>query len=163
MGCGEEGVKESRPAPRRVFRGRAPNSNECLCPPNENCAPPSEDCALKELTGSGLLECKSRPKLVFGTRIYVIFVDLHRILQNFWDEDRKIFLMSAEKSLWFLVKTFFLWRSPCSYDPDWEKLLVPPCPSQIHINKLLVPPQNLFLPIQSRSAGVGPARNRNPN
>ena len=36
--------------------------------------------------------------------------------------------------------------SPCSFDPDWDKFLVPPCPSRIHINKLFVPPQNLFLP-----------------
>ena len=40
-----------------AYRGRAP--------PNENCALPSEDCAPKKLTGSGLLDCKSRPKLVF--------------------------------------------------------------------------------------------------
>ena len=49
------------------------------------------------------------------------------------------------------------WSSPCSFDPDWDKFLVPPCPSRIHINKLLVPPQNLFLPPQSRYPGAGPA------
>ena len=53
------------PAPRGANRGRAPPT-DCLCPPNENCAPPpSEDCAPKKLTGLGLLERKSRSKLVF--------------------------------------------------------------------------------------------------
>ena len=45
-----------------VFRGRAPQMTACA-PPSENCASPSEDCAPKKLTGSGLLECKSRPKI----------------------------------------------------------------------------------------------------
>ena len=43
------------------------------------------------------------------------------------------------------------------FDPDWDKFLVFQCPSQIHMNKLLVPPQNLFLPPQSRYRGAGPA------
>ena len=57
-----------------AFRGRAP-PNELLCPPREDCAP-------KNLTGSGLLEQKSRPEtpeFVFTARIFVIFVDSHRI------------------------------------------------------------------------------------
>ena len=74
---------------------------------------PSEDCAPKKLTGSGLLECKSRPKLVFGSGIFVIFVDWHWISWHFWDEalfflkitcfrPEKLFefLISAGKSLW---------------------------------------------------------------
>ena len=81
-------------------------------------------------------------------------------------------LISAGKPLAISVKTFFFlfgdhlnsagktaWisnigrkipltfcSSPCLFDPDWDKFLVPPCPSRIHINKLLVPIQNLFLP-----------------
>ena len=114
-------------------------------PPNENCAPPSEDCAPKELTKSALLECKSRPKLVF-------FVDWQRISWRFWDEDLFFFWRSpvfggknclklrlrAENSLQFQWRPFF-WRSPfsgrkiplklcfspCSFDPDWDKFLVP--------------------------------------
>ena len=75
-------------------------------------------------------------------------------------------LISAGKSLRISVKTFFLqitcfgpeksfeflisagkslWIS-CSFDPDWDKFLVPPCPSRIHINKLIVHPQNWYLP-----------------
>ena len=60
------------PAPRGAFRGRAP-PNDCLCPTKRKLCPPSEDCAPKKLTGPGLLECKLGPKLVFFTRIFVIF------------------------------------------------------------------------------------------
>ena len=70
----------SGPAPRGAFRAVPPKW--LLVPPNENCDPPSEDCAPKKLTGSGLMEFKSRPKtpkLVFTARIFVIFVDSHRI------------------------------------------------------------------------------------
>ena len=60
------------PAPRGAYLGGAPQTTACT-PPNENCAPTSEDCAPKKLTGSGLLECRSRPKLVFATGVFVIF------------------------------------------------------------------------------------------
>ena len=70
------------PAPRGCIPGPCP-PNDCLCPPKRKlCPPPSEDYAPKKLTGSGLLECKSRsetPKLVSTARIFVIFVDSHRI------------------------------------------------------------------------------------
>ena len=139
------------------------------------------------------MKCKSRPKLVFATGIFVIFVNWHRISWHFWDEDLLFFgdqlysagktfefLISARKFLRISVKTFFFWRSPvfgrknvwisdfhrkiplniwsssCSFDSKWDKFLVPPCPSRIHINKLLLPPQNLFLPSQSRYPGAGP-------
>ena len=168
-------IQGSRPGATGGIPGRAP-PKWLLVPP-----PPSEDCATKNLTDSGLLECKSTPKLVF-------FVDWHRISWHFWDEDlfSEIthfrpekpleFLISAEKSLANLEKTFSflleitcfrpenflqIWRrpffvfgdhlqktawisdfcrkiplnlcsSPCSSDPDWDKFLVPPCPSRIH-------------------------------
>ena len=142
----------SGPAPREAFRGRAP-SNDCLCPPNENCAPPSEDCAPKKLTGSGLLECKSRPetpKLVFTARIFVIFVDSHRISYNFWDED--LFFWSSLKNLWkiarvlrrqpefveiFELKTFFwggftlfVWSALEWISRAPKNLFLPPPPPQ---------------------------------
>ena len=134
-------------------------------PPNENCAPPSGDSAPKKLTGSGLLERKSRSKLVF-------FVDWHQILWRFWDEDRFLFftfedhLFSAGKTAWIsdfgrkipcnLSEDLFFgdhlfsagkttWTSdfgrkipltfcssPCLFDPEWDKFLVPQCPSRIH-------------------------------
>ena len=82
------------------------------------CAPPSEDCAPKKLTGSGLLECKSRPKtpkLLFTTLelaskncFFVVFVDSRRISLNFWDED------------------FFIWSLSFLLDSHLNKLLVPP-------------------------------------
>ena len=132
------------PAPRGANRGRAPQLTAC--------APPSEDCAPKKLTGSWLLERKSRSKLVF-------FVNWHQILWSFWDENLFFFfgehvfekplkiLISAGKSLAISVKTFFsFWRSsdfgrkipltfcssPCLFDPDWDKFLVPPSPSRIY-------------------------------
>ena len=105
-------------------RGRAP-PNDCLCPPNENSAPPSNDCAPKKLTRSGLLKCKSRPKLVFATGIFVIFVDWHRISWHFGDEDLFFFgdhLFSAGKTARIpdfgrkiscnFSEDLFLWRSP---------------------------------------------------
>ena len=140
------------PAPRGGIAGPCPQMTACA-PPNENYAPRGEDCALKKLTGSGLLECKSRPKLVFATVIFVLFMDWHRISWHFWDDDLFLFgdhLFSAGKTAW--IPDFGrkiplnLWSSPCSFDPDWDKFLVPPCPSRIHTNKLLVPPKNLFLP-----------------
>ena len=105
-----------------AFRGRAPPKWLLAPPPNENCAQPSEDCAPKKLTGLGLLECKSRPKLVFAISIFVIFVGWHRISGYFWDEDLSFFFfeitrfrpektfevsISAGKSLRISVKTFF--------------------------------------------------------
>ena len=127
--------------------------------------PLSEDCALKKLTGSGLLECKLRPKLVF-------FVDWQRILWRFWDEDHffEDHLFSASKTAWicnFGRKIFcnfsedlFFWRSPvsgrkiplnlcfspCSLDPDWDKFLVPRALLEFTQNKLLVPPKIYFCP-----------------
>ena len=80
---------------RGAFRGRAP-ANDCLCPPNENCAPYKRGLCPEEINRLGAPECKSRPKtpkLVFTARIFVIFVDSHRI------------------SLTFATKTFFFWSS----------------------------------------------------
>ena len=80
-----------------------------------------------------------------------------------FSEDLFVFgdhLFSAGKTAW--IRDFGwkiplnLWSSPCSFHPDWYKFLMPPCPSRIHTNKLLVPPQNLFLPPQSRCPGAGP-------
>ena len=105
--------------------GPCPQMTACAHP-NENCAPPSEDCASKKLTGSGLLECKSRPKLVFATGIFVIFVDWYRIWCHIWDEDlffleitcfwpkRPLkFTISAGKFLRISVKTFFFLEKTC--------------------------------------------------
>ena len=68
------------------YRDRTPQLTACA-PQTKIVPPPSEDCAPKKLTGSGLLERKSRSKLVF-------FVEWHQILWRFWDED------------------LFFWRSP---------------------------------------------------
>ena len=135
--------------------GAVPPQMTACAPPNENCATPSEDCAPKKLTSLGLLEWKSMPKLVFTTSIFVIFVDWHRISWHFWDEDLFFFLLEItcfrpEKNVW--ISDFSrkiplnFWSALCSFDPDWDKFLVSPCPSGIHINKLLVPPKIYFWP-----------------
>ena len=93
-------------------------------------------------------------------------MDPHRILYNFWDEGLCFLFWSSLKTSWKIARTLrrqsefveifelwtffylwnfwtedlFFWSSPCSFDPQWNKFLVPPCPSRIHINKLLVPP-----------------------
>ena len=47
----------------------------------------------------------------------------------------------------FRTEDFFFWSSPFSFDPH----------CRIHTNKVLVPPQNLFIPPpQSRCSGAGP-------
>ena len=105
--------------------------------------------------------------LEFQWRPFFFFFWDHPISagKNVWISD-----FGRKKSLLISVKTFFFGRSPvfgrknvsisdcsrkiplnfwslhCSFDPDWDKFFVPPCPSPIHIIKLLVPPQNLFLP-----------------
>ena len=93
------------------------------------CTFPSEDCASKKFTGSGLLECKSRPKtrklvlivLEFASKncFFVAFVDSHRISWNFEDEDLFIIIIfglhlrirgtsqNDYENLW----TFLNWRS----------------------------------------------------
>ena len=78
------------------------------------------------------------------------------------------FAISGGKSYAISVKTFFLRSpvsnrkillnlciSPYSLDPDWSKFSCPHAPLEFTKNKLLVPPQNLFLRPQSRYAGAG--------
>ena len=96
-------IQGSRPgATGGMLPGRAP-------PQMTACAPPSEDCGPKKFTGSGLLECKSRPKLVF-------FVDWHRISWHFWDENLFSFFgdhpFSAGKTAWI---SDFGRKIPCKF------------------------------------------------
>ena len=98
---GKEQNKELSVQARRYegggHSGVVPPQMTACAPPNENCAPPSKDCAPKQLTDSGLLDCKSRPnspKLVFTALEFVskncffgILMNLHWISFKFWDED----------------------------------------------------------------------------
>ena len=135
----------TRPGVTGGHSGAVPPQMTSCAPPNENCASPSEDCAPKKLTGLGLLGCKSRPRLSYFRNLHNIDGMKTFFFFFFWDH-----LFWAGKTIW--ISDFGrkiplnLWSSSCSIDPDWDKFLVPPCPSRIHINKLLVPPQNLFLP-----------------
>ena len=99
-------------------------------PPKRKLCPPSEDSAPKKLTGSGLLECKSRPEtpklvliaLEFASKncFFVVFVDAHRISCYFGEktflflvftvefvENRKNFEMNEEFVKIFELNTFF--------------------------------------------------------
>ena len=60
-------------------------------------------------------------------------------------KNRKNFETSTRICGNFWPKDLFFWSSSFSLDPHWNKFLVPPCSSRIHINKFLVPPKNLFL------------------
>ena len=63
-------------------------------------------------------------------------------LQDFWDDTRIVEIFEL-KTFFF----FFFWSSLFLFDPY----------SRIHINKVFVPPQNLFMPPQPRYPGAGPA------
>ena len=65
----------------------------------------------------------------------------------------KITCCRPEKPLEFPIESlakrwrpFFFLETTCFRPEISLEFLVPPCPSRIHIHKLLVPPQNLFLP-----------------
>ena len=132
------------PASRRGIPGPCP-PKWLFVPPKRKLCSPSEDCAPKKLTCLGLLECKSRPTLVFAAGIFNFCV----LTLAFW-----------HRSLVFGRKNpLNLWSSACSLDPAWDKFLEPPGPSRFHTNKLLVLPQNLFLSPQSRYSGAEPESN----
>ena len=97
--CFSYEVGGTRPGATGGHTGAVLPPNDCLCLPNESCTPPSEDCAPKNLTGSGLLECKSRPKF------FVADTGFHDVLE---------------------MKTFFFWRSPVF---SWKKTLEFPIPA----------------------------------
>ena len=97
---------DTGPAPRGGIPGP--------CPPKQKSPPPSKDCSPKKLTGSRLLECKSRPKLVFATGIFVtVFLSTDTVFHDscgmkiffcleitcFRPEKLLEFLISAGKSL----------------------------------------------------------------
>ena len=148
------------PAPRGRISGPCPPNN-CLCSPNENCAPSSEDCAPKKLTGSVLLECKSRPETPNTLIIALEFVSKNCFFFSFCGltaEFMKLRVYYGTKTFFFLVFTSefveictnlgmktrfcgnarnfwnedFFWFSPFLFYPR----------SRIQINKVFVPPQN---------------------
>ena len=151
--------------------------------PNKNCAPPKWGLCPEEIKRFGatgvqieayysqirvyrprigeqeLFSCDfcghTRDFIKLLGRWPVFFFGLHLRIrgksQVFWDDNR---------NLWkFCIKDLFsFWASLFSFDPHWNKLLVPPCPPRIYIKKLIVPLQNCFLlpPPQSRYPGAGP-------
>ena len=104
-----------RPGATGGILGSCPPT-DCWCPPNENCAPPTEDSAQKKLTGSGLLQRKSRPKtpkLVFNALeiaskncFFVIFVDSTGFHKTFGTKTFifSFFFWSSLKNSWKIVR-----------------------------------------------------------
>ena len=64
-------------------RAAFPQITVCAPPTNENCALPSENWAPKKLTGSVLLECKSRPKTLKILVITLNFVSKNCFFVDF--------------------------------------------------------------------------------
>ena len=61
-------------------------------------------------------------------------------------KNQKIFERTTRICGNFQTEDLFFWSSPFSFDPH----------SRIYINKVLVPPKNLFTPPQLRYSGAGP-------
>ena len=142
------------------------------------CAPPSEDCAPKKLTGSRLLECKSRPKIpqlvfiplefVSKNCVFVLFVNSRRISFKFWDEDlfflvftsdfvenRKNFETTTRICENFGTKTFFYFFGLHLFRLIHTRINFS-CPPWIHIIELLVPPKFLSVPPPPSHAILAP-------
>ena len=126
------------PAPRGGIPG--------LCPPKRGLCPEE----INRLGASGVqieaqisVCCGLTPAFVtfLGWRPFFFFLEI--IFFFFGDH-----LFSAVKTAW--ISDFGrkiplnLCSSPCSFHPDWDKFFVPP--------------QNLFLPPQSRYPGAGPVK-----
>ena len=134
--------------------GAVPPQLTACAPPKRKLCPPKRGLCPEEIDRFGALERKSRPKLV-------ILVDLKL-------EKPLEIPISAGKSLEISVKTFFFWRSPlfgrkiplnfrttpCSFDLDRDKFLVPL--SNSHKIDFSCPPKFISAP-QSRYLGAGPA------
>ena len=142
-----------KPPPCVVGRPGAPGGHTGAVPPqNKNCAPPSEDCAPKKLTGSGLLERKSRSKLVF-------FVDWHQILWRFWNEDlffwrSPVFGRKNRLNLRFRPENPFDFLLLTLFTLGW--IFRAPVPlSNSHKIKFSCPPKIYLCPSQSRYPGAG--------
>ena len=158
----------------RYTRAVPPQLTACA-PPNKNCAPPSEDCAPKKLTCSGLYWMWRSP--VFGRKSCLnVWFRPENPLHFFFF----LFPISAGNTAWIsdfgwkipcnCSEDLFFWRSPvfgrknpltfCTSPSDLVCLMQTginfTCPLEFTQNKLLVSPQHLFLPSQSRYSGAGP-------
>ena len=140
-----------------AYRGRAP-PNDCLCPPKRKLCPPKRGLCPEEINRLGATGVQIEVQIGVCHRYFCSFCGLTPDFMTFLGWRPFFFgdhLFSAGKTAW--IPDFGrkiplnLCSSPCLFDPDWDKFLVPPCPSRIHINKLLVPPKNLFLPPPSHA------------
>ena len=152
------------PAPRGRISGPCPPTN-CLCSPNENCAPSSEDCAPKKLTGSVLLESKSRPETPNILIIALEFVSKNCFCLVFVDSPRNswnfAYIMGRRPFFFFFfflvftsefveirtilgMKTRICGNARNFWNEDffWLSPFSFHPRSRIQINKVFVPPQN---------------------
>ena len=141
--------------PGGAYRGRAPQMTACA-PPNENCAPQARTEPRRNQQDRGYWSANRGPnwwflwtdngfQAVFGMKTFVLEITCFR------PEKPPEFAISAGKSLWIFASPLVqLIQTGINFS-------CPRAPLEFTQNKLLVPPQNLFLPPpQSRYPCAGP-------
>ena len=140
---------DARTVPRGSIPGPCP-PKWLLVPPNENCTPKRGLCA-EEINRLGATGVQIEAQISVCHRYFRNSCGLTTDFMTFleWRPFSFFFgdhLFLAGKTFEFRKIPPNFWSSPSLFDPDWDKFLVPPCPSRIHINKLLVPPKIYFCP-----------------
>ena len=168
-------------APRGAYRGRAPPT-DCLCPPKWKLCPSKRELCCEEINRLGAsgaqievqirVFCGLTPDFLtfLGWRPFFFeitcfwpekpleflaisvktFFFLFLEITCFWPEKPLEFPISDGKSLWLFAPHFaYLIQTGINF-------LCPRASLEFTQNKLLVSPQNLFLPPQSRYPGSGP-------
>ena len=143
-----------RPGAPGGHTGAVPPPNDCLCPPKRKLSPPKRGLCPEEINRLGATGVQIEVQIGVYHRYFRSFCGLTPDFMTFlgW---RPLFFgdhpFSAGKIAW--IPDFGrkiplnLCSSPCLFDPDWDKFLVLPCPSRIHINKnFSCPPKIYFCP-----------------
>ena len=165
------------PARQRGHSGAVPPQTTACASPNENCVPPNGELCLKEFIWLGATgvqletwdsqntayhfrirgnlyifgeETQNSWKFAYFLRWWSFFFGLclrfYGNLRSFCDED---------KNSWAFA--YFLWWRPFFWSLAQISWNFAGPHFRIQTNKVLVPPPNLFMPIQSRYSGAGPA------
>ena len=115
-----------------AYRGRAPQLTACA-PPKRKLCPPKRGLCPKEINrlGASGAQIEVQISVFWGlTPDFVTFLGWRPFF---------LFLRSpvfGRKNAWIsdfgrkIPFNYCFW--PCLFDPDWDKLLMPPCPSRIH-------------------------------
>ena len=126
-----------------------------LVPPKRKLCHPKRGLCPKEINKLGATGVKIEAQIGVYHRYFRNFCGLTPDFMTFLGWRPFFFLLEItcfrpEKNVW--ISDFSrkiplnFWSALCSFDPDWDKFLVSPCPSGIHINKLLVSPKIYFWP-----------------